>query len=323
VEPHLLITNADAGSNDNERLDEALEVLRQHGDVEVAATADQGELDGVLHRRGGRRIIVAGGDGSLHAVVAALHRRNELADAVVGLIPLGTGNDFARGAGIPLEPQEAARLVVHGDVRKVDLIVDCAGEVVVNNVHVGVGAQASRKAASWKRHLGRAGYALGALSAAVKPPFYRFRVEVDGEVVSDLDRHVAMVAVGNGSTVGGGAAVTPHAHPDDGRLDVMVSYSTGPAARFGYAMGVLLRRHPERSDVVYVRGERVTISGQAFHCSADGEIYGPERNRTWHIVRGAFSMPLPPPPAAEDDGRGARGARAGDTDDRSDVPAAS
>ena len=84
-------------------------MLREHGDVEVAATADQGELDGVLHRRGGRRVVVAGGDGSLHAVVAALHRRNELADAVLGLLPLGTGNDFARGVGDPARPRGGGR----------------------------------------------------------------------------------------------------------------------------------------------------------------------------------------------------------------------
>ena len=72
VEPLLLITNSEAGSNDEENLDKALAVLRAATDVEVAATSNQGELDGVLHRRGGRHVVVAGGDGSLHAVIAAL-----------------------------------------------------------------------------------------------------------------------------------------------------------------------------------------------------------------------------------------------------------
>ena len=72
----------------------------------------------MLHRAGSRRIVVAGGDGSLHAVVAALHRRNDLADAVLGLIPLGTGNDFARCMGIPLDPEEAARVILDGEVRR-------------------------------------------------------------------------------------------------------------------------------------------------------------------------------------------------------------
>ena len=95
MDPLLLITNSDAGTNDTENLDKALSVLRAAVDVEVCPTSDQGELDGVLHRRGCRRVIVAGGDGSLHTVVAALYRRQELHDVVLGLIPLGTGNDFA------------------------------------------------------------------------------------------------------------------------------------------------------------------------------------------------------------------------------------
>jgi diacylglycerol kinase (ATP) len=91
VEPLLLISNAEAGTTDSENVEKALSVLRGSADVEVCATSNPGELDGVLHRRGSRRVVIAGGDGSLHAVVAALHRRNELRDVVLGLIPLGTG----------------------------------------------------------------------------------------------------------------------------------------------------------------------------------------------------------------------------------------
>lgn len=293
VEPLLLITNSEAGSNDEENLDKALEVLRASTDVEVAATSNQGELDGVLHRRGGRQVVVAGGDGSLHAVVAALHRRHELADTVIGLVPLGTGNDFARGAGIPLDPEEAARLVVKGSVRPVDLIVDCLGEVVVNNVHIGVGAQASHNAQNLKKVLGRFGYVLGALKAAVKPPFVRLRIEVDDHVVADFAHPILMVAIGNGSRVGGGAEITPEADPEDGKLDVMVSYSTSLPAKIGYAARFRFGRHHERDDVLYLKANRVSVSGQDFYCSADGELYGPERNRTWHVEPAAFSMPLP------------------------------
>jgi diacylglycerol kinase (ATP) len=294
MEPLLLITNPDAGSADEERLERALEVLRASADVEVTHTGNPGELDSVLHRRGGRHIVVAGGDGSLHAVVAALHRRHELADAVVGLVPLGTGNDFARGAGIPLDPAEAAQVVINGEVRPVDLIVDCLGEVVVNNVHVGVGAQATESARPFKRVLGRFGYVVGAAKAAVRPPFVRLRVEVDGHVVADFAHPILMVAIGNGSRVGGGARVTPQAEPTDGKMDVMVSFSTSLWAKLGYAVRFRMGTHHERDDVMYLHAESVTLSGQAFYCSADGELYGPERNRTWHIEPAAFSMPLPP-----------------------------
>jgi YegS/Rv2252/BmrU family lipid kinase len=289
----LLITNSEAGSADEESLERALAVLRAAADVEVTTTSNPGELDGVLHRRGGRRLVVAGGDGSLHAVVAALHRRNELAEAVVGLVPLGTGNDFARGSGIPLDPEAAARVVVNGEVRKVDLIVDCLGEVVVNNVHIGVGAAAARNARPLKKVLGRFGYVLGALRAAVKPPYLRLRVTVDDHVVADFAHPILMVAIGNGSRVGGGAEITPEADPSDGRMDVMVSFSTTLWAKLGYAVRFRRGSHHERDDVLYVHGTNVTISGQDFYCSADGELYGPERNRTWRLEPAAFHMPLP------------------------------
>ena len=293
MDPLLLITNAEAGTTDSENVERALSVLRDATDVEVCATSNPGELDGVLHRRGSRRVVVAGGDGSMHAVVAALHRRHELDDVVLGLIPLGTGNDFARGAGIPLDPEEAAEIVVKGEVRPVDILVDCVGNVVVNNVHIGVGAQASRKAKKWKHRLGRVGYAVGAMLAAVKPPFVRLRIEVDGEEAADFAHPILMVAVGNGATIGGGAEVTPEADPEDGKMDVMISFAIGPLARFGYAFGFRRGEHHERADVKYVRASTVSISGQNFYCSADGEVYGPERHRTWRVERSAMRMTLP------------------------------
>ena len=293
MEPLLLISNAEAGTTDSENVEKALSVLRAAADVEACATSNPGELDGVLHRRGSRRVVVAGGDGSLHAVIAALHRRQELHDVVLGLIPLGTGNDFARGAGIPLDPEEAARVVLKGDARAVDLVVDCVGSVVVNNVHIGVGAQASRKAHKWKRRIGRLGYGVGALLAAVNPPFVRLRIEADGEEVADFAHPILMVSIGNGPTVGGGAEVTPEADPSDGKMDLMVSFAIGPMARLGYAAQFRLGRHPERRDVKYLQASTVSVSGQSFYCSADGEVYGPERQRTWRIEPGAIQMMLP------------------------------
>ena len=301
----LVITNAEAGTVDGQVLDQALSTILDRASLEVTSTSNPGELDGVLHRAGSRTIVVAGGDGSMHAVVSALHRRHDLDGAVLGLIPLGTGNDFARHMNIPLDTEEAAAVLVEGEVRPVDLIIDETGEVVVNHVHVGAGAQASRRGARWKDrlgqigygrlNLGRLGYPIGALLASTKPPYIRLRVEVDGKVIVDLDKPVLMVAIGNGPTVGGGASLTPEADAEDGMLDVMISRATGPVARFAYAAGLALGRHHERDDVIYLRGRTVSVSGDSFYCSADGEIYGPERHRTWRLEPNAYSMVLPRP----------------------------
>jgi diacylglycerol kinase family enzyme len=295
VDPLLLITHAGTGASDD--LGPALEVLNARTSVEVCETSNPGELDGALHRAGSRPIVVAGGDGSLHAVIATLHRRHDLSGKVLGLLPLGTGNDFARTLGIPLDAAEAAEALASASPRPMDLIVDELGEVVVNQVHIGASAMASKRGATWKERLGPfglglLGYPIGAALAAVKPPFIRVRVEVDGEVVSDMDRHVLMVAVGNGASVGGGTELTPDADPRDGKVDVLVSFATGPVARFGYALDLVRRRHPERDDTVTLRGSEVSVSGEEFWLSADGEISGPERRRTWHVERAAYSMLL-------------------------------
>ncbi|RNL81496.1 diacylglycerol kinase [Nocardioides marmorisolisilvae] len=292
----MLITHADAGNAD--ALGVALEVLEGQASVEVCETSNPGELDSILHRAGSRPIVVAGGDGSLHAVIATLHRRNDLAGKTLGLLPLGTGNDFARAVDLPLDPVEAAEALLKSSPHPMDLIVDELGEVVVNHVHVGTSVMASKHGATFKEILGPFGlglvaYPLGVARAALKPSSIRLRIEVDGEVVADVDRQVLMVGVGNGPTVGGGAPLAPDAEPDDGRLDVVISFAIDPLARAGYAFDLVRGKHPERPDVVTLRGRQVSISGEDFWMSADGEISGPERRRSWHLEPAAYSLLLP------------------------------
>jgi diacylglycerol kinase (ATP) len=314
VEPLLVITNADAGTADDEALETAIEILHRKCSVEVQATSRPGELDSVLQRAGSRRIVVAGGDGSLHAVVSALHRRQELHTAVVGLLPMGTGNDFARSLGIPLNPEEAAMVVVSGEVRRLDLVVDELGDIVVNNVHVGAGAEASRRGAAIKDklgaigvgglNLGKLGYPIGAVLSAFEEPSVHLHVEVDGRVVTDVDRPVLMVSIGNGAHVGGGTELTPEADPADGEVDVMISHAVGAVAKVGYALHLRRGEHHRRDDVQYLRGSQVTIAGDEFCISADGEVSGPERQRSWRVEPAAYSFIVPRKRAADPEARG-------------------
>lgn len=288
----LVLTNAGAGSSDRDRVDRALAVLRRGAEVEVARTGEDGELDAALDRRQGRTLVVAGGDGSLHLTVSRLHARGELADTVIGLLPLGTGNDFARGMQIPLDVEEAARVVVAGQVRDVDLIIDDRDQPVVNNVHLGIGADASRYGARWKKRVGRIGYPIGLLQAAFARP-YRLRVTVDDEVVADGEHHLLEVSIGNGATVGGGLALNPGADPDDGRLDVLVARASGPWRRVTYGIDLFRGRHPQHRDVTHRQATRVEISGEPVHLSADGEIAGPVTRGEWRLLRNAMNVILP------------------------------
>ncbi len=294
----LVITNANAGTNEAAVLDPIVDRWREQTEVEVAATGSPDELADVLEDVDGRRVVVAGGDGSLHAVVKALVVGDLLDDAEVALLPLGTGNDFARGVGIPLECDEAAGLVLNGTARPADVITDDADGIVINNVHVGASAQASRYGARWKERLGRyglgkLGYPIGAALASVRPPYIRLDVLVDGQRIVSRRRPILMLSVGNSSHVGGGTPITPEATPEDGKADVMISFATGPLARFGYVLRMRKGEHQERDDVLRVRGRVVWIKGSKFWCSADGEITGPHRSRRWVVHQGALQMVLP------------------------------
>jgi len=289
----LVITNAEAGSNDADSVEQALDILHDAGiDVTIAATSSTDELDSVLGARDGREILVAGGDGSLHAVIDSLHSGDGLTGPI-GLIPLGTGNDFARGLGLPLDPAEAAAVVVAGQTRQLDLLIDHDGGIVVNAVHAGVGADAGREATSLKPVLGKIGYAVGAVLAEVKTQGHRLRVEADGEVLADGRHHVLQVGIGNGAFIGGGTPLAPDADPGDGKVDVVVSFAVSRLNRLLYAVRLHRGTHHEREDVQMTRVSKVRITGSGFWCNADGELTGPHTAKTWHVDAQAITMLVP------------------------------
>jgi YegS/Rv2252/BmrU family lipid kinase len=293
VNPLLVVTNAAAGGTADEQVEAALAALRSATDVRREVCTEPGDLGRVLDGLGERTLVVVGGDGSVHTAVATLLSRGELSpDRPIGLIPLGTGNDLARTLGIPLEPAAAARALLAGSVRRLDLVVDDAGGVVVNAVHLGVGAEAAEKARALKDRLGRAAYAVGSVAAGASATGWHLQVAVDGAFVH-VDGEVLMVAVANGRTIGGGAPLAPDASPDDGLVDVVVATSTGPLARLGFAMALREGEHVERDDVLVVRGRTVTVTGDPFPLNADGELDGPVSARTWTVRPAAWSLLVP------------------------------
>jgi diacylglycerol kinase (ATP) len=292
----LVVTNALAGRTEAETIEAAVSVLRQAGPVEVIGSQGEEHLPLILDGRGDRPLVVMGGDGSLQAVVRHLWRRGEAAECPVGLIPLGTGNDFARGVGIPLDPVEAAEVILAGQHRPIDLIVETNGGVVINAVHVGAGARAALAARPLKPWLKIAAFPVGAVIAGLTVLGWRVRVTVDGRRVgSESNGRALMVGVSNTSSIAGGtAALGPQADPSDGLLDVTVSFATGAFARVGYALALRRGEHPDRVDVTQLTGRHVMVSGAPFHVNADGELSGPYRRREWRVLPGGWRCLLPP-----------------------------
>ena len=289
---YLVIANPHAGSVDREALDAAVGVLSAAAPTEVHMSTDPAALNAALTGLNGRVPVVAGGDGSLHLVVNRLHRMGRLDQVMLGLLPFGTGNDFARAAGIPLDPVAVAAALTTARPRRFDLLEDDTGRVVVNAAHAGLGAEAAAVAANHKAHLGALAYPLGALLAGLREEGWALRVSVDGIPCTTGER-LLMVAVANGPTIGGGTPLCPVARADDGRLDVLAVAAVGPAAKVGFAAALRAGAHLDRDDVHHLRGTSVRISGEPVRHNADGELDDEVTDRGYLALPGAWSLLVP------------------------------
>jgi diacylglycerol kinase (ATP) len=287
----LAIANADAGSADDEAVRSVMACLHDL-DVTLVTTSSPQDLANALEAHPALDgVVVLGGDGSLHVVVDALRSAGRLSDIVIGLVPLGTGNDFAAALGLPDEPVEAAGVIAAGHTRHIDLIIDGHDEVVVNAAHIGIGAEAAKAARPWKRALGPLGYVVGAVLTGIRElttPGARLQITVDGKALTRAP--VIQVAVGNGSYVGGGTPLLPQADPSDGELDVAVSYTDSPRHRITYAWNVRRGDHHRRDDVVYLRGTEVSVRGEKLACTSDGELSAPRSEHAWRVEPAALTM---------------------------------
>lgn len=268
------------------------------------ATEDPGELRRLVRaevRRGARRVLVGGGDGTLSAAAGILAGTG----VALGVVPLGTANDFARSLRIPADLSRACRVVARGHVRDVD-VAFAGRRAFLNAASVGASSAAARSVSpGLKRAAGALAYPVAGAAAVAAPPF-RVRLELDRAVHQGW---ALQVVIGNGRYHGGGRLVTPRARPDDGALDVYVLAAADPDARgagrlrnaatlAAYALLLVRGRHLEHGRVVHARAARVTLRTEPpLELDVDGELAG-RTPATFHVERGALRVlaPAPRPP---------------------------
>ena len=162
-------------------------------------------------------LILGGGDGSVSSVVDFLAHSH----TTLGLLPLGTANDFARTLGIPSEVKAACDTIANGKVVDVDL--GLAGDnYFVNVASVGLGVGATEALTPWvKKSVGPLAYPVAAVRAFLRHEPFAARLHFpDGDHEPVEYERLLQVAVGNGRFYGGGMVVAPGSGIDDRSLDV-------------------------------------------------------------------------------------------------------
>lgn len=285
------VVNGRAGGVEDDAVGQITAGLAASGaETSVAETRSEEELGDVVRSLPeGWALVACGGDGSQHALLQALWDAGR-AEVPVGLVPLGTGNDLARGLGLAIDdPAAAAERIVRGTPRALDLLVDDDGAVCVNALHVGVGAQAAARASELKERLDRLAYPVAALLAGVEVSAVGTTVDVDGRRVRE--ESLLMVAVCNGPSLGGGTRMAPDADPGDGTLDVVVVSAVEATARIGFGRALQAGRHLDREDVHHHRGREVTIHMPQARHDVDGEVEeGREGARRWRVHPAAWRL---------------------------------
>ena len=181
-----------------------LDLLIEGGDGEPADTIRR-------HAEAVDRVIVGGGDGSLNAVVPALLETG----LPLGIIPLGTANDFARTLGIPINPQQAAKVIADSNIKHVD-VGEANGRPFLNVASIGLGVDLTRALTrNSKRRWATLGYAVAGLRVLRRLQPFTAEITHSGQVQVSRTIHVA---IGNGRHFGGGMVVDERAQLDDGRL---------------------------------------------------------------------------------------------------------
>ncbi|MFL5845242.1 MAG: diacylglycerol/lipid kinase family protein [Solirubrobacteraceae bacterium] len=247
----------------------------EHADELARAAAGAGEA-----------IVTLSGDGLIGHVVGVLR---DIPGALLGVLPGGRGNDFARVLGVPLDPIPACAVLADGEIRALD-IGDVDGRSFIGIASLGFDSVANELANRAPGWLGGQAYTYAALRALATWKAATFTVEVGGETRTFAGWSVA---VANSKAYGGGMFVAPDADLQDGELDVVLSSDSSKLKFLSVLPKVFKGEHVHEENVTVLRGATVRISAdRPFTVFADGDPIG-ELPVTISAVPGALNVLCP------------------------------
>lgn len=257
--------------------------LGRFADVDVQQTTRAGQAvdlvaDADLRRYDG--LVAAGGDGTAFEVLNGLYRHERAGRVPLGVIPVGTGNAFARDLGLmPGDWQKAVELIGQARLRAVDVgrVQPDEGEAplkpfyFLNIIGAGLPVDAAR-AAERIKFVGRMAYSAATLWRALRLKTYPFSIELDGE---GIEQEALLVEVSNTRYTGTSFLIAPAAELDDGRLDVTLVRRL-PRARLLRLFPTIYRgRHVGYPEVLTRQARTVRFkSPRGLTLAPDGETCG-------------------------------------------------
>ncbi len=263
-------------SANEEAVKAAVKTVRKEGvDLQVLVPwnkKDKPRIVRELLKKSTGRVIAGGGDGTINAVVNALvGKGRERPTAILGILPLGTANDFARGCGLPSNDlTECLRIACTRAGRPTD-VGKMNKRYFINVASAGFGAEITATTPiQMKKALGGGAYTLMGLAKVLRASPYTGRLLVPGE--EPVSGEMMFMAVGNNRYAGGGFEVASQSSIDDGLLDLAVLRSGQTFSPATLAAEIKDPTNEENTSIYYRQLPEFTIeSDQKLHCNLDGE----------------------------------------------------
>lgn len=267
----LVIVNPASSRGDTQRVEAAIHTAfaTHHLAFEVVRTEHRGHAKQLVadHGRDFDGVVAVGGDGTLHEIVQTL----DVERHVLGLIPRGSGNDFAWMNGWPADIGACAARIAAAQERRIDLGLWDGGRFHTS-VGVGFEARVTYESHRIKNLRGPAIY-LAAL-ARVLHDLQTYPVCIDWSA-GTWSGEMLLASIGNGARVGGAFRMTPDARNDDGMLDMCLAPKLGLLALLRLLPRTFNGSHTRSRHVRLCRGPRIRItSTEGMPVHIDGEMVG-------------------------------------------------
>ena len=265
-----LLINPAAGRGKSYRLNSSIidNVRTHYADVKVLTASSIEETRSLIQNvveRGAEKLIVAGGDGIVHLAIQAVARSS----TALGIIPSGSGNDFARAIGIPMGIKEAVEIAL-SKPSKIDLL-KVGNRWVASVLTFGFSSDVNTRANRMQRPKGPSRYTFATLLCLPKLQSRKLELQVD-EKKYRFDLVLGTVA--NTSEFGGGMKIAPNADPTDGNSNLTLVTRIGRIELLRFFRRVFDGSHLLHPKVHTLEGNVIEISTEGFDIWGDGELIG-------------------------------------------------
>jgi diacylglycerol kinase (ATP) len=235
--------------------------------VDVVSPADLDDLHRIVGRSASthRLVLAAGGDGTLHQVL----QRLDTAAQVLGVLPIGTGNDFARVLDFPARLGDRIKHLAGLTPAPLDFGT-ANGRRYINSGGFGIDSQTLATRQRSRGLVGR-NYNAAFVATLFRLKSYRVEIDCDGE---HLDGRYLWVLAMNSPYIGGGTLIAPRASVADGKLDVLLVKHTSKLNLLRYLPAAIKGRHLDSGLTVYRQAERVEVrlAEPLDYLALDGEL---------------------------------------------------